>query len=185
MTSGLRYLVERLADAGVLVHCCAADPPVALLQEAGVRGVLVDIDQLDGSAWDAVGSALEAGLEVGLGALPTNALGTCPDQIARRVMSALGDLGVEPIRSGQLMLTPACGLAGANPDEAVRALRAVRTAADIVTEQLRLLTRAGGSGTMSPCRSSSSASCRPCCWASPSARPGSAPATSTARWVHC
>ena len=136
VTSGLRYLVERLAEARVLVHCCAADPPVALLQEAGVRGVLVDINQLSGSAWDAVGVALEAGLEVGLGALPTTAPGTSPDQVARRVMSALGDLGVEPIRSGQLLLTPACGLAGANPDEAVRALRTVRTAADIVTEQL-------------------------------------------------
>ena len=73
MSTALRYVVERV-DAGVLVHCCAADPPVALLQGAGVRGVLVDTDRLDRSAWDAVGSALDAGLEIGLGALPTNAL---------------------------------------------------------------------------------------------------------------
>ena len=135
MSTALRYVVE-LVDAGVLVHCCAADPPVTLLQGAGVQGVLVDTDLLDRSAWDAVGSALEAGLEIGLGALPTNALQTTPDQIARRAMAALRDLAVDATRSGQLMLTPACGLAGATTDEAVRALRAVRTAADIVTEQL-------------------------------------------------
>ena len=49
---------------------------------------------------------------------------------------ALRDLGVDPARSGQLILTPACGLAGATRADAVRALRTVRTAADIVTEQL-------------------------------------------------
>ena len=129
-------VVERLAGSRVLVHCCAADPPVALLQDAGVRGVLLDIDQLAGSSWDAVGVALEAGLEVGLGALPTNAPGTSSDQVARRVMSALGDLGIEPTRSGQLVITPACGLAGATGADAVRALRTVRAAADIVTDQL-------------------------------------------------
>jgi hypothetical protein len=120
----------------VLVHCCAADPPVALVQGAGVHGVLVDSDQLNGTAWDAVGAALEAGLDIGLGALPTTALGTSPDQVARRVLTVLRDLGVEPMRSGQLILTPACGLAGASGPDAVRALRTVRTAADIVTDQL-------------------------------------------------
>jgi methionine synthase II (cobalamin-independent) len=120
----------------VLVHCCAADPPVALLQTAGVHGVLVDTDQLGGAARDAVGATLEAGLHIGLGALPTSALATSPDQVARRVLGVLRDLGVEPTRSGQLILTPACGLAGASGPDAVRALRAVRTAADIVTEQL-------------------------------------------------
>ena len=64
------------------------------------------------------------------------ALSMTPDEIARRVLNALRDLGVEPTRSGQLLLTPACGLAGANPDGAVRALRAVRAAADIVTDRL-------------------------------------------------
>ena len=78
-----------------------------LLQGAGVQGVLVDTDRLDRSAWDATGSALEAGLEIGLGALPTNALQTTPDQIARRAMAALRDLAVDATRSGQLMLTPA------------------------------------------------------------------------------
>jgi methionine synthase II (cobalamin-independent) len=131
----LSYLVERLADTTVLVHCCAADPPVALLQGAGVRGVLVDVDQLDRAAWDAVGAGLEHGLQVGLGALPTTAPRT-PDEVARRVLRVVEDLGIDPGRSGQLLLTPACGLARLTAADAVQTLRTVRTAANIVTEQL-------------------------------------------------
>jgi methionine synthase II (cobalamin-independent) len=101
-----------------------------------VQGVLVDTDQLSTAAWDAVGAALDDGLEIGLGALPATAPRMTADQVARRVMAGLRDLGVEPTRSGQLILTPACGLAGASSTDAVRALRTVRTAADIVTEQL-------------------------------------------------
>jgi len=136
VSTALRYLVERMPETPVLVHCCAADPPVALLAGAGVRGVLVDADRLTGATWDAVGAALDDGLEIGLGALPTDALATTSDQVARRVLSALRDLEIEPTRSGQLVVTPACGLAGATATDAVRALRTVRTAADIVTEQL-------------------------------------------------
>ncbi|HZA03733.1 MAG TPA: uroporphyrinogen decarboxylase family protein, partial [Propionibacteriaceae bacterium] len=135
-STALRYLVERLPDTPVLVHCCAADPPVELLSGAGVAGVLVDTDQLAGAARDAIGTAFEAGLEIGLGALPTGALGTSPDQVARRVLTLIRDLGTDPARSGQLIITPACGLAGGTSADAVRALRTVRTAADIVTEQL-------------------------------------------------
>jgi len=136
VSTALRYLLERMPETPVLVHCCAADPPVALLAGAGVRGVLVDADRLTGATWDAVGAALDDGLEIGLGALPTDALATTSDQVARRVLSALRDLEIEPTRSGQLVVTPACGLAGATATDAVRALRTVRTAADIVTEQL-------------------------------------------------
>ena len=135
-STALRYLVERLPDTPVLVHCCAADPPVELLSGAGVAGVLVDTDQLAGAARDAIGTAFEAGLEIGLGALPTGALGTSPDQVARRALTLIRDLGTDPARSGQLIITPACGLAGGTSADAVRALRTVRTAADIVTEQL-------------------------------------------------
>jgi methionine synthase II (cobalamin-independent) len=135
-STALRYVVERVTGTRVLVHCCAADPPVALLQGAGVHGVLVDTEQLAGSAWDAVGSALDAGLEIGLGALSTTRPPDTPDQVARRVLTVLRDLGVDPTLSGQLVLSPACGLAGAAGADAVRILRTVRTAADIVTDQL-------------------------------------------------
>jgi methionine synthase II (cobalamin-independent) len=137
VSTALSQLVERLrvVHSEVLVHCCAADPPIDLLRGAGTRGGLVDLDQLGRPEWDAIGSALEAGWEVGLGAAPTDRVLTS-DQLARRVLPALRDLGVEPAQSVQLIITPACGLASATRAEAVRLLRALRSAADIVTEQL-------------------------------------------------
>jgi methionine synthase II (cobalamin-independent) len=138
VSSNLSQLIERLgATAGcdVLVHCCAADPPIDLLWRTGARGALVDLDQLRRAEWDALGFALEAGWEVGLGAVPAGRPLTA-DQIARRVLPGLRDLGLDPARSGQLILTPACGLASATQAAAVAALRALRAAADIVSEQL-------------------------------------------------
>jgi methionine synthase II (cobalamin-independent) len=126
---------ERLAPTPVVVHCCAANPPIELLRSAGVSGVLVDIDQLSSTDWDVVGETLEAGPWIGMGALPTDrTLG--PDQVARRVLEPLRALGLEPPVAARIVITPACGLASATRDGAVRALRTVRTAAQIVSEQL-------------------------------------------------
>jgi hypothetical protein len=138
ISSNLSQLVERLgamAGCDVLVHCCAANPPIELLWRTGIHGVLVDLDQLRRAEWDAIGPALESGWQLGIGARPTSQALTA-DQLARRVLPPLRDLGVEPAQAGQLILTPACGLAAATQSEALAALRALRGAADIVTEQL-------------------------------------------------
>ncbi len=135
VSGGLRYVVESLSPSPVVVHCCAASPPVELLRTAGITGILLDIDQLSGADWDAIGASLEAGVWIGMGALPTGStLG--PDQLAGRVLQSLRDLGLEPPVAARIMITPACGLASATRDGAVRALRTLRSAADIVTEQL-------------------------------------------------
>ena len=45
-------------------------------------------------------------------------------------------VGFDPAYAAQLLLTPACGLAGATRAEAIEALRNLRTAAGIVADQL-------------------------------------------------
>jgi methionine synthase II (cobalamin-independent) len=136
VSGAISHAVHRLAPTPVVVHCCAAGPPIDLLRTAGVSGTLLDIDQLTGAEWDVVGASLEAGLWIGMGALPTDrTLGT--DQVARRVLKSLRDLNLEPILLAErTVITPACGLASATRDRAVRALRTLRSAAQIVTEQL-------------------------------------------------
>jgi methionine synthase II (cobalamin-independent) len=135
ISGAIIYTRERLAPTSLAVHCCAADPPIELLRLAGVSGVLLDIDQLAGADWDAVGATLEAGPWIGMGALPTNRT-VGPDQVARRVLGPLRDLGLEPPVAARILITPACGLASASRDDAVRALRTLRSAAQIVIEQL-------------------------------------------------
>jgi methionine synthase II (cobalamin-independent) len=135
ISGAIIYARERLAPTPVAVHCCAADPPIELLRLGGVSGVLLDIDQLSAADWDDVAATLEAGQWIGMGALPTDrTLG--PDQVARRVLSSLRDLGLEPPVAARVVITPACGLASASRDDAVRALRTLRSAGQIVMEQL-------------------------------------------------
>jgi hypothetical protein len=53
------------------------------------------------------------------------------------VLLRLRDLNLEPeLLAAQTVITPAFGLASATHDGAVHALRTLRTAAQIVTEQL-------------------------------------------------
>jgi methionine synthase II (cobalamin-independent) len=136
VSGAISHAVHRLAPIPVVAHCCAAGPPIDLLRTAGVSGMLLDIDQLSDAEWDVVGASMEAGLWIGMGALPRDrTLGT--DQVARRVLQALHDLNLEPILLAErTVITPACGLASATRDGAVRALRTLRSAAQIVTEQL-------------------------------------------------
>jgi methionine synthase II (cobalamin-independent) len=134
----LRYVIGMVAavdDTPVAVHCCAKGVPIALLDGAGVQGIFVDVDQLARRDWDAIGTVLEKGHWIGMGALPTQRMLT-PDQVARRVVGPIRDLGLEPEIAAQLLVTPSCGLAGLSEADALTALRTVRTAAAIVTEQL-------------------------------------------------
>ena len=132
-------LVDRLRETSATptaVHCCAAAAPIELLWKAGASTVLVDLAQLTSQDWDAIGPAMEAGLRLGAGALPTDR-SVSPDEVARTVLRPLRDIAVHPQTAAeQLIITPACGLAAFTRDAAIRALRSLRTAAGIVTEQL-------------------------------------------------
>ncbi|KAB8193701.1 methionine synthase [Nonomuraea phyllanthi] len=119
-----------------IVHCCAPSVPFALLRRAGVRGISVDASLLRRRDEDAVGECVEAGLTFLLGVVP----GTdtrLPDAgaIARPALDLWRRLGFAPDRlAGQVVLTPACGLAGASPAYARAALAACRKAAQVLRD---------------------------------------------------
>jgi methionine synthase II (cobalamin-independent) len=138
-------LAEAVAAAGevpVVVHCCAADVPVSLLHQAGAAAVSFDLAaaRLDP---DEVGEAVERGLALWPGVLPARGPGVPPD--LRSVLSPVRDLarrvGLAPDRVAALVLTPACGLAGASDGWVRTALgllrRAVRALAEAPEEALR------------------------------------------------
>jgi len=123
----------------VVVHCCAPDAPVALLRQAGVAGVALDLAQMATSAWDAVGEGLGEGFWFGAGVLPTDeprAARPRAEAVAARLLGRLDELGLDAEAGLRTVLTPACGLAGLDRDGAVAALRTLRDAAEIVTERL-------------------------------------------------
>lgn len=136
------HLVERLRATGhqdpVVLHSCAAEVPVDLVRKAGLDGILLDLSQAGARTWDEVAEALEAGATIGLGALPTDrgVQTSTARQVADRALRVLRTLGLGPDVTGRLLITPACGLAGFDRAGAIRALRAVREAAEIVTDEL-------------------------------------------------
>lgn len=120
-------------DAGVeaLVHCCADDVPFDLLGRVGEGrvGLSVDLARLGATAYDEVATALEADRWTFLGVVPSTRPDTEPavGDVVRRVERLLDMLGLEP--TDRLVLTPACGLAGADPAWTRTALRLCAEAA--------------------------------------------------------
>jgi len=122
----------RDADAEAWVHCCAADAPLGLLRGAGATGLLVDLSLAGPAAHDALAEALEAGVTVGLGVVPGRepAGATGEKQYVEQVARWLDMVGLDPAEvSEHLVVTPACGLAGADATWARRALETCRAVA--------------------------------------------------------
>ena len=125
----------RSAGAEPVVHCCAADAPLDLLARTGAPGLSLDLDQLAAEQYDAVADALEQGRRVLLGVVASTRPATPPTDrsVTERVLRFLDLLGgIEP--TDGLVLTPSCGLAGADPAWVREALALVRNAARHVTE---------------------------------------------------
>jgi hypothetical protein len=134
----LRELIEAVA-VPVVVHSCAPRPPVALLRRAGAAGVAFDAALLTEREDEMLGEAVEGGTALFAGAVPgvAPASGALSDPAGSvsGVRSLWRRLGLSPaLLSESVVVTPACGLAGASPAYASAALahcvRAARSLAD-------------------------------------------------------
>ncbi|MDG4767328.1 methionine synthase [Solwaraspora sp. WMMD406] len=125
-------VVVDAAGAPVVVHCCAADVPLAMIRAAGAVAVAIDLDRLD--RLDPLGEALDAGMGLFAGVVPATGTpggGRDPESApaAERIRTLWSQLGFAAERAAaQVVVTPACGLAGATPRYARAALAACRDA---------------------------------------------------------
>jgi hypothetical protein len=128
----------------VVVHCCADRPPVRLLADIGAAGIGIDatlpgvagrtaeVDRLD-----ALGETWDAGTPLLLGLVPsTDPRRRVSDKsLARPALDLADRLGFARERLATLAVpTPTCGLAGASPDWARRALTLTREIATLFTD---------------------------------------------------
>ncbi|MGC5329641.1 methionine synthase [Micromonospora sp. DT62] len=126
----LRTVVEA-AGVPTVVHCCAPDVPLELIRSTGAVGVALDLGLV--TDLDPLGEAIDAGLGLLAGAVPTrpSAAGRAPTsaQVADRVRQLWDRLGF-PRRqlAEQVVVTPACGLASATGQYARAVLAACRDA---------------------------------------------------------
>jgi methionine synthase II (cobalamin-independent) len=140
--------------AYTVVHCCRDAVPFAIIAGSGANGVSFDLSLVRRGDWDPLAEVAEAslGLLVGADAAldplqrndasrpsrplnPAEQARPTPERVARSVADAWRRMGLPPATCApQVVITPACGLAGASPDEARAVLKRVREAARILPE---------------------------------------------------
>jgi hypothetical protein len=121
--TALRTVTEAVG-APVILHCCAADVPLQVVRDARAAAVALDLSLI--KDLDPLGEAIEAGLGLFAGAAPTTpppgSRGPGSKQIADRIGTLWKRLGFPAeLLPRQVVITPACGLAGAT-EGYVRAL---------------------------------------------------------------
>jgi Cobalamin-independent synthase, Catalytic domain len=140
-TDGLRSALTATTAAGV-VHCCADSVPFRLIKDAGAGAIAFDLSLLrpGGRDEDELGEAVEAGLGIlaGVVQIPERSVSSPPGP-ARGILAGVTDvwhrLGIPPAGlDRQVVLTPACGLAGTSPAGARAALARCREAARLLPE---------------------------------------------------
>jgi methionine synthase II (cobalamin-independent) len=122
-----------------VVHCCAADYPFLLVKEAGAGAASFDLARLRRADVEAVAEIADAGLGLLVGALATGRSGdegpAKPRETAQAVVRMWHHMSLEPrLLAEQVVITPACGLAGLTPATAREALAHCRDAARIAPE---------------------------------------------------
>ncbi|MEV8324953.1 methionine synthase [Kitasatospora sp. NPDC059811] len=130
----LRETIRGL-DVPVVVHCCAPQVPLPLLRRAGVAGVSLDFSLLTEREDDDLGEAVEAGTAILAGVVPsTDQEVSDPAGSVQGVRTLWRRLGFAPELLGRrVLVTPTCGLAGASPAYARKALSlAARAAQSLV-----------------------------------------------------
>jgi methionine synthase II (cobalamin-independent) len=136
----LREVTAAVREAGAVpvVHCCAADVPVALLQQAGAAAVSFDLFLVAGTSAagrDVLAEAFEAGVDLwpGIVAGTDPAAPASASALTSQVLRLVDGLGLAlDVVSPRLVLTPSCGLAGASPDWSRQAMGLVREVATLV-----------------------------------------------------
>lgn len=133
-SEAVAWVLAAIRDAGAepWVHCCAPDAPLAPLRGAGAAGLAVDLALAGADAHDALAEALDAGETVALGVVPSTDPAAPPTEkdVVSSVHRWLDLVGLDPAEvAGRLVLSPACGQAGASSGWVRQSLALLRSAA--------------------------------------------------------
>jgi methionine synthase II (cobalamin-independent) len=133
--NALRQVIDA-ADAYPVVHCCARNVPYGLLRGAGAKAISVDLGLVPRRDDDAVGEAIDAGVGLFLGAVPgADAALPSLQATAAPVKELWRRFGFPAAQlARQVVITPACGMAGASPRYVRDALKRCRDTARMLYE---------------------------------------------------
>jgi methionine synthase II (cobalamin-independent) len=123
----LRDVLGIAPQGSRVVHCCAADVPMGVLRNAAADAVSIDVATLDATRYDELGEAVDAGVSLWLGVLPSTDAPVSFDAGRTRIRDLWTALGFPAAQLARdVVATPACGLAGASPEHARAVLHTLR-----------------------------------------------------------
>lgn len=137
---GLAAVLAAAEGRATVVHCCAPLAPLPLLRAAGAGAISLDVATLGDSAWESVAATVEAGVGFWAGVVRTDpAAGASSAPVGHHEVIAplIGrwrDLGLTAAGLAEVVLTPACGLAGQSPARARATQELVADAAGALSE---------------------------------------------------
>ncbi|HEX6327321.1 MAG TPA: methionine synthase [Jiangellaceae bacterium] len=131
---GEQLLAEVVRSAGewAVVHCCASGVPVRLVRRAGAQAVSLDAGLLSGNVLDELAEAMDDGLAVWPGIVPSRRPDSVPSdrELVERLERLFTRLDADPAGAAAgTVVTPVCGLAGADVGWAREAYRLARDVA--------------------------------------------------------
>jgi hypothetical protein len=136
----LRTVLDAIVAAGAvpIAHCCARSVPIEVLVNAGVRAVSLDATLLTERDDDAIGTAVEAGIALFLGLVPSVDIDPVPrvDALVAPARALWSRLGFAPEHLARdVVVTPTCGLAGSSVAWPRRAYRLCTEVARVLVEE--------------------------------------------------
>lgn len=142
VTSSWRQIVSAVRAVegvdGVWIHSCGQGLPVDLAGTAGFTGLSLDARYLGTAELDACGNWISDGGTLALGIARTDEVRVpSADELTTATVRILRAFEMPPeVLGSQVVLTPACGLAGWPVASAARLLTNLQQAGGLVTEQL-------------------------------------------------
>lgn len=133
---GLIQLSETVVphvDSQVL-HCCAADVPIPLVRQVPALELSLDVALVGTAQWDGIAELVESGRRLWAGLVPTNSMERHPRAHVEPFVEQWHRVGLETALLRSVVVTPACGLAGGSPDDAIRIGRLTVDAAQALTD---------------------------------------------------
>jgi hypothetical protein len=115
--TALETVLAAAPEGSRVVHCCAPDAPIVLLRRTGAD-LAVDTSLLGSRGWEGIAVGVEDGMTLYAGCVPTSGAAPRPQTVVDRLAEPWHDLGLPVSRLADIVVTPACGLAGLTPGQA-------------------------------------------------------------------
>jgi methionine synthase II (cobalamin-independent) len=128
--AALQQVLAAAGERATVVHCCDPGIPLPLLRSTGTGAIALDTTSLAPARWESLAATVEGGTTLYAGCLPTDGTGTTASAW-QQLVEGWQRTGLPLSGLADIVVSPACGLAGLTP---AGARDVQRSAAEVARE---------------------------------------------------